>query len=166
MDFDQFHHAELAKSYKSGANWFYWIAGLTIVTSLITFFGGGIRFLIGLGVTQFIDGMAAALAPQLGGAVQVVALLLDLVVTGIFVLFGYLAGKKLLWAYVAGMVVFLLDGLLTVAFQDWISAIAHAVVLFWLFRAFQAGRELVSLEKVMAEQDGATAQQQQYGTAI
>src|SRR5215217_1828438 len=121
MDFDQIQHADLAQRYKSGANWFYWIAGLTMITSIIGFFGGGIRFLIGLGLTQVIDGMAEALAPQLGGAVQVVALLLDLVVTGIFVLFGYLANKKLLWAYVAGMVVFLMDGLLALAFQDWIS---------------------------------------------
>jgi hypothetical protein len=160
MEYDHVQHQELTQRYKSGANWFYWIAGLTIVTSLIAFFGGGIRFLISLGLTQFIDGLAAALATELGGAVQVVALLLDLVVTGVFVLFGYLAGKKLLWAYVAGMVVFLLDGLLALAFQDVISVIAHAVVLFWLFRGFQAGRELISLEKTMAEQAAATAQQQ------
>lgn len=160
MEYDDIQHQELTQRYKSGANWFYWIAGLTIVTSLIAFFGGGIRFLISLGLTQFIDGLAAALATELGGAVQVVALLLDLVVTGVFVLFGYLAGKKLLWAYVAGMVVFLLDGLLALAFQDVISVIAHAVVLFWLFRGFQAGRELISLEKTMAEQAAATAQQQ------
>jgi hypothetical protein len=158
MEYDDVQHQELTQRYKSGANWFYWIAGLTIVTSLIAFFGGGIRFLISLGLTQFIDGLAAALATELGGAV--VALLLDLVVTGVFVLFGYLAGKKLLWAYVAGMVVFLLDGLLALAFQDVISVIAHAVVLFWLFRGFQAGRELISLEKTMADQAAATAQQQ------
>jgi len=160
MEYDYMQHQELTQRYRSGANWFYWIAGLTIVTSLIAFWGGGIRFLVSLGLTQFIDGFAAALATELGGAVQVVALLLDLVVTGVFVLFGYLAGKKLLWAYVAGMVVFLLDGLLSLAFQDVIGVIAHAVVLFWLFRGFQAGRELVSLEKIMAEQAAATAQQQ------
>jgi hypothetical protein len=160
MEYDHIQHQELTQRYRSGANWFYWIAGLTIVTSLIAFWGGGIRFLVSLGLTQFIDGFAAALATEIGGAVQVVALLLDLVVTGVFVLFGYLAGKKLLWAYVAGMVVFLLDGLLSLAFQDVIGVIAHAVVLFWLFRGFQAGRELVSLEKIMAEQAAATAQQQ------
>ena len=159
MEYDHIQHQELTQRFRSGANWFYWIAGLTIVTSLIAFFGGGIRFLVSLGLTQFIDGFAAALATELGGAVQVVALLLDLVVTGVFVLFGYLAGKKLLWAYVVGMVVFLLDGLLSLAFQDAIGVIAHAVVLFWLFRGYQAGRELVSLEKTMAEQ-AATAQQQ------
>ena len=160
MDFDNIQHAELTQRYKSGANWFYWIAGLTIITSLIAFFGGGIRFLISLGLTQFIDGVALGLATQLGGAVQVVGLVLDLIVTGVFVLFGYLANKKMLWAYVAGMVVFLFDGLLSLAFADYIGVIAHAVVLFWLFRGFQAGRELVSLEKTMAEQAATAAQQQ------
>jgi len=160
MEYDHINHTELTQRYRSGANWFYWIAGLTMITSLIAFFGGGIRFLLSLGATQFIDGVAAALATELGGAVQVVALVLDLVVTGIFVLFGYLAGQKLLWAYVAGMVVFLIDGLLSLAFGDIVGVIAHAVVLFWLFRGFQAGRELVSYEKLMAEQAAAAAQQQ------
>jgi len=160
MDFDNIKLAELTQRYRSGANWFYWIAALTIITSLIAFFGGGIRFLISLGLTQFIDAVAAGLATQLGGAVQVVGLVLDLVVTGVFALFGYLANKKMLWAYVAGMVVFLLDGLLSLAFRDVIGVIAHAVVLFLLFRGFQAGRELVSLEKIMAEQAAVAAQQQ------
>jgi hypothetical protein len=160
MEYDEINHLELTQRYKSGANWFYWIAALTIITSLIAFFGGGIRFLISLGVTQIIDGFAEGLATELGSAVQVIGLILDLVVTGIFALFGYLAGKKVLWAYVLGMVVFLLDGLLALAFKDAIGVIAHAVVLFWLFRGYQAGRELVSLEKLMAEQAATTAQQQ------
>jgi hypothetical protein len=157
MDFDQIKHTELTQRYRSGVNWFYWIAGLTIITSLITLFGGGIRFLISLGLTQFIDAVAAALARDFGGAVQFIALILDLVVTGIFVLFGYLAGKKLLWAYALGMGVFLLDGLLSLVLKDAIGVIAHAVVLFFLFRGYQAGRELVSLEKMMSEQAGAAA---------
>ena len=152
MEYDHINHTELTQRFKSGANWFYWIAGLTIITSLIAFFGGGIRFLISLGLTQIIDGFAQGLATELGSAVQVIGLILDLIVTAVFVLFGYLAGKKMLAMYMVGMVVFLLDGLLALAFQDWISVIAHAVVLFWLFRGYQAGRELVSLEKVMAEQ--------------
>lgn len=155
MDYDHIKHQELTQRYRSGVNWFYWIAGLTLITSLIATFGGGIRFLISLGVTQFIDAVAAALAKDLGGAVQVVALVLDIVVIGIFVLFGYLAGKKLLWAYVLGMVVFLLDGLLSLVIQDAIGVVAHAVVLFFLFRGYQAGRELVSLEKMLAEQAAA-----------
>ena len=150
-NFDNVRHEELAQSYKSGANWFYWIAGLTLVTSVIAFGGGGIRFLISLGITQIIDGVAEAIAADGGGAAKVVALVLALLISGVFIIFGVLANKKLLGVYILGMVVFGLDGLLSLAYQDWIGVIAHGVVLFFLFRGFQAGRELVSLEKAMAE---------------
>ena len=160
MDYDQIAHAQLTQGYRSGVKWFYWIAALTIITSFIAFFGGGVRFLISMGVTQFIDAVGAGLATQLGSAAQVVALVLDLIVTGVFALFGYLAGKKMLWAYIVGMVIFLLDGLLSLALVDVIGVIAHAVVLFFLFRGFQAGQSLISVEKSMAEQAAAAAQQQ------
>jgi hypothetical protein len=57
----------------------------------------------------------------------------------------------MLWAYITGMVLFALDGVLSLVVQDWIGVVAHGVVLFFLFRGFQAGRELVSLEKTMAQ---------------
>ncbi|HJT28114.1 MAG TPA: hypothetical protein VJ784_11945 [Pyrinomonadaceae bacterium] len=158
MDFDQLKHSELTQSYRSGVRWFFWIAGLTLVTSLIALFGGGIRFLLSLGLTQFIDAIAAVLAKDLGGAVQVVALILDIVAAGVFALFGYLAGKRFLWAYILGMVVFLLDGLLSLAFQDVVGVLAHVVVLFFLVRGYLAGREMVSLEKTMAAEAAAAAQ--------
>jgi hypothetical protein len=157
-DFDHIKHSELAQRYKNGANWFYWIAGLTIVTSLIAFGGGGIRFLISLGSTQLIDGIAEVLAPRLGGAVKVVALVLDLVVTALFVLFGWLANKKHLWAYILGMVAFGLDGLVNLMAADVIGVVAHVVILFFLVRGFLAGREMVSLEKSIADQAAQQAQ--------
>jgi hypothetical protein len=151
-ELDYIQHAELSQRYKAGANWFYWIAGLTLVTSLIALGGGGWRFLISLGTTQVIDGLAEGLSTDLGGAPKVVAVVLDLIVTGVFVTFGWLSGKKYLWAYILGMVVFLFDGVVSLIFQDWIGVVAHVVVLFFMFRGFQAGRELVTLEKAMAEQ--------------
>jgi hypothetical protein len=158
-NFDNIAHAQLSGGYKSGANWFYWIAGLTIVTSLISFGGGSWRFLISLGSTQIIDGIAQGLATELGGAARVVGLVLDLIVTGLFVMFGWLAGQKYLWAYMVGMVAFALDGLLSLVFGDWIGVAAHAFVLCFLFRGFQAGRGLVAFEKAMAERTAAAAAQ-------
>src|ERR1041384_4403540 len=112
-NFDNVRHAELSASYKSGANWFYWIAGLTIVTSVIAFGGGGIRFLISLGITQIIDGVAEAISADGGGVAKMVALVLSLLISGVFIIFGWLAGQKMLGAYIAGMVLFGLDGLLS-----------------------------------------------------
>jgi hypothetical protein len=152
MEYDNIRHAELAKTYKNGSNWFYWLAGLTIVTSLIAFGGGGIRFLLSLGVTQIIDGIAAGLAVELGSGTKAVALVLDLIVSGIFVLFGYLSNQKQIWAYVIGMVLFLFDGLLSLVVGDLIGVAAHAFVLYFLIRGFLAGRQLLELEKAMAQQ--------------
>ena len=153
-------YADQARRYKSGANWFYWIAGLTLITSIITFGGGHWRFLISLGTTQVIDGIAAALSSELGSAPQVIALVLDVILTGIFVLFGVLANKKMLWAYILGMAAFFVDGLVSLLIQDLIGVVVHVVVLVFMVPGFMAGRKLVELEKEMAAQAAAQAQAQ------
>lgn len=151
-NFDEIRHSELYQSYKSGANWFYWIAGLTLITSIITVGGGEWRFLISLGTTQVIDAIAHVLSEQLGGATRVIGLVLDIFIIALFVLFGVLAGKKYLWAYLIGMIVFGLDGLVSLIITDWIGVLAHGFVLFFMVRGYMSGRELVALEKEMAQQ--------------
>lgn len=151
-NYSQVQHAEVYQRYKSGANWFYWIAGLSLVTSIVSFSGGGWRFLISLGTTQFIDAFAQGMAAALeGDAPRVIALVLDILVTGLFVLFGVLAGKKMLWAYMAGMVIFGMDGLVSLLFTDLIGLLAHGVVLFFMARGYMAGRELMALERALAQ---------------
>ena len=147
---DYGQHAELNSSYKSGANWFYWIAGLTLITSIMSLTGGEWRFFLSLGTTQIIDAVAYAAANDLGEAPKVVAIVLDISITAMFVAFGVLAIKRQFWAYIAGMVVFLLDGLVSLAISDWLGAGMHVLALFFMFRGFQAGRQLVALEQTMA----------------
>jgi hypothetical protein len=151
VNYSQVAHAQLCQRYQSGVKWFYWIAGLSLISSIISMSGGRWGFLITLAATQFIDGFAQALAAELGGAVNVVGLVLDVLVTGVFVGFGLLAAKKFLWAYMLGMVIFLLDGLVLLLFQDFLGAAFHGLVLYWMFGGFQAGQKLVALEKEMAQ---------------
>lgn len=148
---DYGQHAELSQRFRSGANWFYWIAALTLVTSIISLLGGGWRFFLSLGVTQLIDVIAILAADSWGDATKVIALVLDIFITAMFAGFAFLASKRLLWAYVAGMVVFLLDGLLSLVFVDFIGIIVHGFVLFVMIRGFMAGREMLALERAMAE---------------
>jgi len=157
----EMEHADLATKYKSGANWFFWIAGLTIVTSILSFTGANWRFLISLGTTQVIDALANAMSEELGGAPKVVALVLDLILSGVFVVFGVLANKKFLWAYILGMAVFIVDGLVSMLVQDWVGVIAHVVVVFFMVPGFMAGRKLVEIEQMMAQSQA----QAQAGTA-
>jgi hypothetical protein len=123
---------------KSGASWFYWIAGLSLINSIAAFSGSSWRFIVGLGITQVFD----ALGDHIGGAGKAVVLLLDVVAAGLFVLFGVFAHKCHGWAFITGMALFALDGLVLLIFQDWLGVGFHAFVLYFLFRGFQVSRQL------------------------
>jgi hypothetical protein len=151
-NFDEIRYSELHQTYKSGANWFYWVAGLTLITSIITIGGGDWRFLISLGTTQIIDAFAVVLSEQLGGATMAIALVLDIFITALFVFFGVMAGKKMLWIYMLGTVLFGFDGLISLMIGDWIGVLAHGFVLFFMIRGYMAGRDMVALEREIAQQ--------------
>lgn len=148
---DYGHHAELSARFASGANWFYWIAGLTLVTSLIGLLGGSWGFALSLGITQVIDGLAIYFSESSGEAPKVIAIVLDIFITAMFVGFGYLANKRHMWAYLAGMIVFLLDSLISIAIYDLLGIIIHGFALVMMIRGYIAGRDLLALERDMAE---------------
>ena len=130
---------QLFAQLKSGASWFYWIAGLSLINSIAATAGSDWRFIIGLGVTQVLDGLGT----HFGGAAKMVTLGLDLVVAGIFIGFGVFAHKRHLWAFIVGMVLFALDALVMLLLvTDWLSVAFHAFVLFCLFRGLQGCRNL------------------------
>ncbi|HKR21150.1 MAG TPA: hypothetical protein VJS17_01095, partial [Pyrinomonadaceae bacterium] len=87
-----------------------------------------------------------------GNAPRVIGFVLDIFITALFVFFAVFAGKKHLWAYMVGMIVFGLDGLVSLVVGDFIGVLAHGFVLFFLIRGYMAGRELVTLEKEVAQQ--------------
>jgi hypothetical protein len=118
---------------KSDASWFYWIAGLSLINSIAAASGSNWRFIIGLGITQLIDSMGSAPA---------VALVLDFLVAGFFILLGVFAHKAQTWAFLIGMILFALDGVIFLLASDWIGVVFHVVVLFFLFRGFKACRQV------------------------
>jgi len=130
--------AVAAPQLKSGASWFYWIAGLSLINSIVSFTGSSWRFLFGLGITQIFD----AFGNSIGSGGRGAALVLDLAAAGVFILFGVFAHKAHTWAFVVGMALFALDGLIFLLRQDWIGVAFHLFVLYCLFRGFKACREL------------------------
>lgn len=141
----------LENQIKSGANWFFVIAGLSALNSIIFFSGGSIIFVVGLGVTQFIDGLVSVLVEEVGigaGTIfQVIGLGLDCVFAGGFAICGILGRKKLRWAVITGMVLYGLDAILCLAFGDWLSTLFHIFALFGLWKGQKAIAELALLEK-------------------
>jgi len=148
---DYGQHAELSERFAAGANWFYWIAGLTLATSIIGLLGGGWAFFLSLGITQVIDGFAIFFAESFGEAPKVIAMVLDIFITALFVGFGYLSNKRHMWAYLTGIIVFILDSLISVLILDWLGIIIHGIALFLMIRGYIAGRDMLALEREMAE---------------
>ena len=123
---------------KSGASWFYWIAGLSLINSIIALLDWEWGFILGLGLTQIFGYVGA----QLGVVGAVLALLLSLMVTGAFIAFGIYAQKGQLWAFIVGMVLYAGDTLLFLLGLDWFGLGFHVLALVFLFRGLLACQRL------------------------
>ena len=128
---------QLARRRRIGARWFYWIAGVSLVNTVVALAGQHWRFIVGLGVTQVANGLAAR-----AGRGWAPALLLDLLLIGGFVLLGYLALQGQQWAFPVGIGVYALDGLIFVAARHWVGLGFHVFVLIMICKGFQAARQL------------------------
>lgn len=109
-----------------GANWFYWIAGLSLVNSILSVSGSDRTFLIGLGFTQVVDAIAEGFHSQTATLVGFVAAIL---VAALLCGTGYFARRRR-WIYVVGMVLYALDGTINLVAGDWPGLAFHAFALF------------------------------------
>ena len=131
------------KKLHSGANWFFWIAGLSLANTGMTLTGSDRSFVLGLAVTQVADAFAKAMVEQGGPpSLHWLAVGFDVLAAGIFVAAGALARRRVTWVYVAVMVLYLLDAALCGVFQIWMSLAFHALALFYLWSGFSALRTL------------------------
>jgi hypothetical protein len=122
---------------RSGAQWFYWIAGLSLINAGIAFSGQGWRFILGLGVTQLVQ----ELAQESGGA----GIKAGLVGLGLIAIFGFLGQRAVAghhWAFIVGMVLYALDGAIFLLIQDWVGVGFHAFALVMISRGYLAARRL------------------------
>lgn len=132
---------EVKRRMQRGANNFYWIAALSAINSVILEFGGSAYFVVGLASTLFVDSFAVAVAkdvPEAAIIVKIVGLVISFIFAGIFALFGLFANRGKRWAFVVGMVLYSIDALLMLAFQEWMGLIFHGLFLFGLFGGLQA----------------------------
>jgi hypothetical protein len=143
---DQGELLKLTQQFNSSSSWFFWIAALSVINSLIAVFGGDLRFVFGLGVTSVAD----ALSVQSGTTGKTVSFVFTLLMAGLFVIFGVLARKFFHWAFIVGMVVYALDGLLLLYAQDYLSLAVHAFVLFLLSKGVSASKKLGELKRGQA----------------
>lgn len=135
--------AAIAKAHprvQSSARWFWWIAGLSAINSLVAHFGeGGVSFVIGLAVMQIADAVFREMA--------LVALAFDALVLGFFVFIGAMALRGNLWAFIVGGAVYLADAAVFAFFGDWLPVGFHGYALYCIFIGAHALREALASAK-------------------
>ena len=99
----------------SGANWFFWVAGLSLVNTIIAHSGGDRHFIVGLSFTAIVDAIAQEIGKQEPGAATAATLIaigFSCFVTLVAALFGWMSRKRWLVAFGIGMAIYVVDGLL------------------------------------------------------
>ena len=137
---DNSGRAVLVKARSTGAGWLTWIGVFSAINSVLAIGGSTVSFVTGLALTYFIDGVFLAATKSKG--VPIAATLVDLVIAGMFVLFGRLAARGAVWPFVAGLVIYVIDAGLFVLLQDWVGFGIHCLALFFVFKGWRAARTL------------------------
>jgi hypothetical protein len=135
----------LALAYNAAGANFYTIAVFSLINSVINLFQGGIYFPIGLGITQIVDGLIYGIGlefPEAKTITLAIGIVLNLIILGVVALFGFFIKKQVKWLIPVGSVLYLLDGLILLLFQDWIGAGFHAYFLYRIWTSWQAIRSL------------------------
>jgi hypothetical protein len=122
---------QLAHRVNRGANWLYWIAGLTAVNSLAALGELNFGFSLGLGLTMLIDA-------TLGHASRVAAIGLDVAIVGVWIGLGLWAKRLSAIAFWLGIAFFAADALLCLYLQLYLSVLLHAWAIFAMWGGLQA----------------------------
>ena len=136
----------------SGANWFFWVAGLSLVNTIIAHSGGDRHFIVGLSFTAIVDAIAQEIGkqePEAATIATVIAIGFSCFVTLVATLFGWMSRKRWLAVFGVGMGIYVLDGLLYLLLGDIMSAGFHGFALWSMFAGFNAYRQLSKLEDLI-----------------
>jgi hypothetical protein len=144
---------KLQTQHKAGASWFHWIAGLSVINSIVVLVGSQWSFVVGLGVTQLIDGIVMSVAQQAsaqsGLILKIMGFVFNLLIAGLFVFFGFFAKKRHTWAYIVGIVFYAFDGLIFLLVKDFLSIGFHLFALVCIYNGLQSSVKLKALEEAV-----------------
>ncbi|CAN5730806.1 hypothetical protein BH24ACI3_BH24ACI3_06930 [soil metagenome] len=123
---------------RRGADWFFWVASLGVINTLLVTFSGMADMIFGLGATRAVDEYfrAGTLAP-----VSIVGLPFNLAIAGMFAALGYFARKGNDRIFVLGIFLYVIDAVITVGFRDFFGFGFHLVALFFLAKGLLASRK-------------------------
>ena len=128
-------------------NWWYWIAGITIVNTVLLFSHSTWGFAIGTGITDVVYGFTTVYPGFL-----VPGVVIEIMIVGLIGLWGYLCQRGMLWAFWVGLILYGVDTVLEVLMKQWIGAAFHAYAIYSIYQGVVAINLLKKLDKAVAAQ--------------
>jgi hypothetical protein len=145
---------QLVAKFRGGANWFFWIAALSVLNSLIWMTDGKTHYLVGLGITQVANHLAigwAKKAPDSAMIAKGIAFAFTCLAAGLLTLIGAGSRKGWVWVFSLGILCYIFDALLLMLFRDWLSFAFHVFALFGIIGGLSACRKLQAMELAVPE---------------
>jgi len=120
------------------ADWFFWLAILSVINSLLVYNYQIPNTPLALGLTQWIDGTSTAFNPTMTTS----ALITNLIIAAVMALFGYMARRGSDLAFVIGIFLYVIDAMLSIGVRDFFGFGVHLIALFFLVKGLLASRHL------------------------
>jgi hypothetical protein len=121
-----------------GADWFFWIAVLSLINSLIVYYYQTANTPLALGVTRWLDGTTSGFNASMTTSGLVTNILAALVLA----MFGLMARRGSDLAFVVGIFLYVIDSFLVIGLRDLFGFSIHLVALFFLVKGLLASRHI------------------------
>ena len=120
------------------ADWFFWLAILSIINSLIVYYYQIPNTPIALGITQWVDGTTSGFNATMSTSALVINILIAAALAG----FGLLARRGSDIAFVLGIFLYVIDAVLMIGLKDFFGFGVHLIALFFLVKGLLASRHI------------------------
>ena len=121
-----------------GADWFFWIAILSMINSLIVFYYQTPNTPIALGITRWFDGTTSGF----NASMTMNGLVMNLLAALVLAIFGLLARRGSDIAFVLGIFLYIVDAMLVIGLRDFFGFGVHLIALFFLVKGLLASRHI------------------------
>jgi hypothetical protein len=120
-----------------GADWFFWLAILSLINTLLVWYYKLPNTPIALGITQWLDG-----TNSFGASMSTQSLGLNILIAGVLAMFGLLARRGSDLAFVVGIFLYVLDAFLIIGQREFWGFGVHLIGLFFLVKGLLASRHI------------------------
>jgi amino acid transporter len=131
-------HSDTAKvaEMRSGANWFFWVAILSLISSLVFWYYGFANHLVGLGINEYFYHQASATS----NSGPIFALAMSFVFAAILAMFGYFARKGNDVLFILGAFLYFVDAIVLLGYREFFAFSFHIFALYFIFKGLLASR--------------------------